>query len=486
MPKQVAFAAIFSCFLVLTLIQAQAQSIRIDLGPDEIGENQAWTITVTVANQQLRSYDNFPEIEGFRKRGTSTNSQTSIINGQVSSSQGVIMTYTPTKQGIFTVPPFKMKINDQVVSSSGKKIKVTAPVQAQGRDPFRSLFDRDPFEDFFGGRRETEFVDVKEDALLSLSTSKDEVYVGEGFTTTLSFLIAENNQAPMQFHDLSRQLSEVVKQLSPDNCWVENFNIENIEPERVVIGGKGYTQYKLFQATMYPLNNKPIAFPSVPLEMIKYKMARNPSFFGQNRQEDFKTFRSKEKTVKVKELPPHPMRDAVPVGDYHLQEKLTPNSLATGQSATYEFAIAGEGNISGVEKPALGSHDAFEVYEPNIRQDINRENGRVAGTKTFTYFLIPREPGDYALKEIFQMVFFNPRKKAYDTLRSAQVLNVTGESQKNLSISSNDGGSFYDRLNTAGNTLQSSAGDRWFRMSFNILILIVLGLSVWLVFRKRA
>lgn len=94
--------------------------------------------------------------------------------------------------------------------------------------------------------------------------------------------------------------------MKPSNCWEENFNIENIEGESVNIQGKGYTQYRIYQATYYPLNAESVVFPSVGLEMIKFKVAKNPSFFGQNRQEDFKTFYSKSKTVRVKELPPHP------------------------------------------------------------------------------------------------------------------------------------------------------------------------------------
>jgi hypothetical protein len=230
----------FLFFLCLGWV-ANAQNIQIILGPDEIGDNQAWTITITVNNDRLKSYENFPEIEGFRKRGTSSSSQTNIVNGQVSSSQSVIMTYTPTQRGIFTLPSFKMKVNDQVFNVTGKKIKVGQPVQVQSNDPFRSFFDRDPARDFFG-RGETEFVDVKEDALLALSTSKDEVYVGEGFTATLSFLVADNNRAPMQFYELGKQLTEILKKLKPTNCWEENFNIENIEGEPVQINGKGYTQ----------------------------------------------------------------------------------------------------------------------------------------------------------------------------------------------------------------------------------------------------
>ena len=472
----------FYVFLAISAISfatsLRAQTIQVTLGPDEIGENQAWTITVTVLNDRLKNYDNFPDIEGFRKRGTSNQSQTSIVNGQVSSSQSVVMTYVPSRQGTFTIPSFKMKVNDQVISVTGKRVKVGPPVQQT--DPFRSFFERD---DFFG-RGETEFVDVKEDALLALSTSKDEVYVGEGFTTTLSFLVADNNRAPMQFYQLGKQLADILKKLRPSNCWEENFNIENIEGEPIEINGKGYTQYKIYQATFFPLNNQAVTFPSVGLEMIKFKVAKNPSFFGQNRQEDFKTFYSKQKTVKVKELPSHPLKDAVAVGNFKLEEKLATMDLKTGQSVGYEFSVYGEGNISSVEKPKLNIDNNFEFYEPNVKQNINRESGRVTGTKTFSYFLIPKEPGEYALKDYFQWVFFNPSTKKYDTLQSRYVVNVSGESQKNLAIESTDGGSFYDRMNTADNTLQAATDNRWIQYGTNIFILLTIGAAVFVAFKK--
>ena len=478
--------AVFFLFLVVFATYSSsifAQKIQIDLGPDEIGENQAWTITITVSNDRLKNYDNFPDIEGFRKRGTSTQSQTSIVNGQISSSQSVVMSYIPTRQGVFTLPPFKMKVNDEIISSPGKKIAVGPPIQTQQRDPFRSLFDRDPASDFFG-RGETEFVDVKEDALLALTTNKNEVFVGEGFTTTLSFLVADNNRAPMQFHDLGKQLSDILKKLRPSTCWEENFNIENIEGESIEISGKNYTQYKIYQATFYPLNTQPITFPSVGLEMIKFKVAKNPSFFGQNRQEDYKTFYSTPKKVTVKELPPHPLKESVAVGNYKLDERLQSMNLKTGQSASFDFSIYGEGNISAIEKPQIKKDNNFDFYEPNMKQSIKRENGRVAGTKSFSYYIIPKEPGDYDLGDYFQWIYVNPTIKKYDTLRSQYVVSVSGESQQNQGIESKDTGSFYDRINIVDNTLQSSIDGNWMKIGANLFILLMLGASVFLVFKK--
>jgi hypothetical protein len=455
--------AFFSLIVTVLAVQVSAQ-IHVTLGPDEIGENQAWTMTITVQNERLKSYDNFPEIEGFRKRGTSTQSTTNIVNGQVSSSQSVIMTYNPTRQGTFNIPGFTITVNDKPVRVQGKKVKVGPPVQRQQSDPFKNFFDRSPADDFFG-RGETEFVDVKEDAFLALTTSKDEVYAGEGFNVTLSFFVAENNRARLQFHELPRQLSEILKKVRPVNCWEENFNIENIEGESVTIGGKEYNQYKIYQATLFPLNAEPISFPSVGLE-------------------DFKTFYSRPKKVTVKELPPHPLRDVVAVGDYHLDEGLRSTDLETGKSAAYQFNVYGEGNISAIEKPILKNDDTFEFYEPNVRQDINRANNRITGTKSFSYYMIPIEPGQYKLGDYFQWIYFDPARKKYDTLKSALTVYVKGESKKNEAIQSNDPGSFYDKIETTDNALRTIADTRWQQWAFNGFIAFMLAASVYLVLKK--
>lgn len=470
--------------LVSGSLFSAAQQVQITLGPDEIGENQAWMITVTVQNDRLKSYDNFPDIEGFRKRGTSSQSSTNIINGQISSSQSIIMTYLPERQGLITVPAFSMTINGTKQNIAGKKVRVGPPVQRQqSTDPFGRYFDRDPRDDFFG-RGEAEFVDIKEDAFFALSTSKDEVFVGEGFTATLAFYVSDNNRAPLQFYELGKQLSDILKKIKPATCWEENFNIENIEGESIDINGKTYTQYKVYQAVFYPLNTEPVTFPSVGLEMIKYKVAKNPSFYGQNRKEDFKTFYSKAKTVKVKALPPHPLRDGVSVGDYRLDEKINVKEVETGQSFSYQFNIFGEGNISGIERPALGKPAEFEFYEPNVRQDISRDAGRVTGTKSFNYFMIPREPGTYKLGDYFQWVFFNPRTARYDTLKSKVIVNVGGESLKDEAISSNDLGSFYDKIGAVDNTLQRRGKVDWLSVFVYGFVALSILLSLYLVFKK--
>ena len=471
-------------FFLTCLLHIQAQDdVNIKLGNSEIGLNQYYTITIEVKNDRLKQYSEFPQIEGFIKRGTSSSTTTNFVNGRMSSTQSLTQNYQATEQGNFLLGPFFMTINGKEVRSEGTQIKVGEAIQRQS-----TRRNRDPFDDFFGRRNSepAEFVDVKADAFAALSVDKKEVYVGEGFTATLAFYVAESNRAEMRFYDLSNQITEIVKTVKPSNCWEENFSIDQIVGDPVNINGRNYTRYKIYQTSYYPLTVQDIEFPSVGLKMIKYKVAKNPSFFGRNRQEDYETFYSKPKTVQVSELPAHPLKDIVAVGNYRLEETLSSDNLETGQSFNYDFNILGEGNISSIEAPTLPEDSEFDFYAPNIKQNVTRSNGRVRGTKGFNFYGIPNEPGTYDLKDYFSWIYFDPVRETYDTLKSELSLVVTGDSRKNLSIASNDLGDFYDRIDEADNSLQSLNGSNWFTILVNILVILILGLTAFMLFRKTA
>ena len=471
-------------FIVLasfTGIGVQAQTVKIELGPNQIGDNQYFTVSIIAQNGTIKTYDQFPDIPGLRKRGTSSSSSTQIVNGRVSSSHSIIMTYTPEKQGKITIPDFTVNVNGKEVQARGKILTVGPASQQQQRDQF----NRDPFQDFFGQKNQPqEFVDIKDEAFLALTTDKKEVYIGEGFTATLAFYVAVANRAPLQFYDLGRQLGEILKKVKPQNCWEENFNIEKINGLPIEINGKQYTQYKIYQGEFYPLNTEDIVFPSIGLEMIKYKVAKNPSFFGQNRKEGFKTFYSRPVTIKINDLPPHPLKDIVAVGHYQMKEEIDKTELRTGQSFTYSFNLYGEGNVAAINTPTIPPSSDIEFYKPNIEQSIRRSNQTVTGAKSFTYYGIPNEPGAYNLGDYFKWIYFNTRKNQYDTLQSNVMIAVTGESKKNETIIANDLGAFYDLIEVEDNTLMSQNDWDRVKMIANGFILLILTASAYVVFKK--
>lgn len=470
--------------ILISATNILSQDVAIKLGENEIGINQYFTVTIQVENDRLKQYSDFPSIEGFIKRGTSSSTTTNYVNGKMTSTQSLTQNYQSSEKGTFILEPFSITINGKAVESEGLQINVGEAVQRQGRPGHAS---RDPFQEFFGRKSDAnEFVDIKADAFVALSVDKKEVFVGQGFTATLAFYVAEANRAEMRFYDLANQITEIVKTVKPPGCWEENFSIDQISGDPVTIGNRKYTRYKIYQTAYYPLTKQDIKFPSIGLKMIKYKVAKNPSFFGRNRQEDYETFYSKEKMVKVKELPPHPLRDQVAVGNYRLEEQISTKELETGQSFTYNFNIVGEGNVTAIEPPKPASESDFDFYAPNVTQQVNRAGGKVRGVKKFNFYAIPNEPGGYKLSDYFSWIFFNPETESYDTLSSNYSIKVTGESRKNLSIASNDLGDFYDQIGNANNQLKSIDGNNWITIIVNIFIALTLVFTAYLLFKKTA
>ena len=472
---------IFGCVIGLFFVQESvAQQAYIRLGENSIALNQYFTVTITIEGDNIKQHSQFPDIEGFIKRGASSSSSTSIVNGRVSSSHSITQNYQANNQGTYELRPFQMTINDDRVSSQGTQIAVSEPTQQRKyqaiTDPFGSLFGR-PNEP-------VEYVEVEADAFLALTNSQDEVYVGEGFTTTLAFYVSTSNRADMSFYDLSNQVTEIIKLIKPEQCWEENYNIENINGEPITLNGQQFKRYTIFQATYFPLSVRDITFPSVELELIKYNVARNPTIFRNNRQQDFETFRSRPKTVKVNPLPPHPLRESVAVGQFELNERIDQEELNTGESFSYIFDVRGYGNISAINQPDVPPNGHFDLYDPNTTQNVNRSNGRISGNKSFSYYGIPNEPGAYDLGDYFEWIYFNTRTDTYDTLSSEIQLTVTGESRQNEYILSSDVGSFYDRINGAENELRSRTGGRFMRWAINAMILIVLALTIVTLIRK--
>ncbi len=470
---------LFKLLMLGLSLNAYTQNISIELDKTEIREDENFLITVSVQNERISKYSSFPDIPGFIKQGTSSSKTTSNIGGQLTSFEKITQNYKPTRKGTFVLTPFTMQVNGTEVRSAGATLKVLA---SGGNAAQKS----DPFADFWGNNRQTEFVDVQEDAFFAITTNKKNVYVGEGFTMSISFYISLKNRARMEFDKISDQLGDILKKVKPENCWEENFGIDKINPEYVTINKKQYTQYRMYQATFFPLNAEDINIPSAGLRMIKYKMAKNPSFFGRNMQEDYKTFYSKPNKIRVKELPPHPLSSSVSVGQFKLIENMEAKMLKTGNSYNYQFSISGKGNIAAINEIEIPKQEAFDFFPPNVTTNINRANNMVTGSKNFSYKIQPKEPGEYLLKDYFSWVYFNPAKAKYDTLQSEVMLLVTGESKKNAEIASSSDGGFYDKLTTADNNISNLGNRDWVYISFNLSLVLILIVSAIVIWKKPA
>ena len=60
-----------------------SQNKSIEIGPNQIGINENLNITITIENEPLKNYSDFPKIEGLTKSGVSSSSSTNYINGKI-------------------------------------------------------------------------------------------------------------------------------------------------------------------------------------------------------------------------------------------------------------------------------------------------------------------------------------------------------------------------------------------------------------------
>jgi len=472
-------------YMSSTSIFTFAQEISVSIKPEKTRVGGTLQITVSIQNDQIKNYSQFPEIDGFLKGGISSSSSTNFINGKISSSQSIIQNYIAKQEGVFEIPSFEINVNNQRIDVKGKIITVTKDSGSKNNSPFNNFFDpfNDPFDNFFDTSND-EFYEVEADAFLSLNTDKKNVYVGEGFNTTLAFYVSENNVADMRFYELGRQLTDILKKIKPGNCWEENFNIENVNSIPVTINNKRYNQYKIFQATYYPFNNEDINFPSLELELIKYKVSKRPSFFGRNKMEDYEKFFSKPIKVNVQDLPNHPLKDNVVVGNFTLKESIDSKSIETGNSFNYEFEIIGEGNISAINEPEINLNN-IELYSPNSEQIIKKEGGKVFGSKKYSYYGIPYEAGNYDFSKNVNWIFFNSQSKNYDTLSSEITINAFGEMKKGR-IMNIESDTYIDFIKNQSNVLKENK-KHFFNSKFLsfIIITLVVTTSILVIIRKN-
>ncbi|RNI32864.1 hypothetical protein EFA69_00105 [Rufibacter immobilis] len=470
---------LFLCFLCWA-VGARAQEHTIEYGPTTIPIEQYFTISLKSGGTKPTKVEGFPEIEGMQKSTQKSFTTTYTRGTKKSVVYTLTQQYAPLREGEFTVKPFTLTVDGKSILSPGIKGRVGATPPA-GATPGDSL----PVVP--GGAGAPEFVEVKENAFLTLHVPKQRVYVGEAVPVSLWFYVADSDLGLLDFYEFNTQISGIIGQLKQRSTLEEVVQQDEITPEKLKIGGKDFTRYKLHEAVLFPITPQPLRFPTVGLRMIKYKIAKNPSLLTQNRLPEYKTYTAKGSEVTVRPLPPHPLRDQVAVGAFRLEEQVSRNTISLNQNLVYLLKIVGEGNIRTLPTPQhIAVSSELEIYTPEIRQNVQVQQGRMTGQKTFRYFMVGHQAGGYPLRELFQWVYFNTVTARYDTLRPAFTVRVRGQEDQNTFIRAQDVGEFYNIADTESNQLVGLDQFKEVRLYINVVLAVMLGVAlvIFIVNRK--
>jgi hypothetical protein len=395
---------IFFFFLLFSLafqqVRAQA-TLLVGEKAITLEENFSLSFVIKSANPSVEapSYK-FPELPGLRKLGVSRSKATDIQNGEPVYSFTFSQYYEAAASGLLLIPPSEVTVNQQSlkvdgfalqVSPSEKKEEVVEENKAQ-------------IEELFKGQNSV---------FLAVSSTQLQPFVGQGFTLKFSLFIPDDNSTRYSFDRNDIQIPALIQKIRPKNCWEESFGLQDVKVSNVVYKNKKYTEYRFFQSAYFALDAKKMVIPSVSLQLLK--------------DAEKVIFSSKNLVISPKELPNHPLKGKVPVGDFRLNETLSRNQVRTGDTVVYVSSVVGDGNGILWETKLVES-DYFLNFNPvGSQSSVYPYGDKMLGNKTEKILIIPSQPGKFALKSYFNWIYFNTRTAAYDTLHSEAVLAVSGQ-----------------------------------------------------------
>ncbi len=115
------------------------------------------------------------------------------------------------------------------------------------------------------------------------------------------------------------------------------------------------------------------------------------------------------------------------VGQFSVTADATPDSTSVGEPVTLTVEVEGTGNLATLAPPSVEAPPDVEVYEPAVETNIERNESRIRGTKTFAYTLVPQSGGRYDLPAV-SFSYFDPDARRYKTRRAQPpTLQVVGE-----------------------------------------------------------
>jgi hypothetical protein len=147
----------------------------------------------------------------------------------------------------------------------------------------------------------------------------------------------------------------------------------------------------------------------------------NDPFFNSRYQNVEKQLFSNSLKIDVKPLPgkDKPADFSGAVGSYSFKSEISQTEVTANEAITLKYTLSGKGNLELIDPPAVNFPTDFEVYDPEIKNNIKVSSSGVSGTRTFEYLIIPRNPGEFTIKPL-EFSYFDIDSKKYVSITTPE------------------------------------------------------------------
>lgn len=382
-------------YLCLPLLSwAQKASFAAYCNAEEVVLGNRFELTFKMSNAKIKSLKK-PDFKDFEVAGPSTSMSTSYINGAMSSSESYTYYLIPKKTG-------KLKIGSATaVARNGQTFK-TKPITVSVVKGSTS-----PNTNNAGSGN----VQLGDKVFLRTVVSNTEAVVGEQITVDIKI-----------YTQIGIEHVEIIKEPSFDNLFSHYVRSYDDAAKLEVINGKQYTTKVLRRVVVFPSKAGTIV---VEPAMAEIGVATNGSRSTLNPFYQLASYglNSMPVEIEVKALDGGPSGFQGAIGEYEMQTHIEKNTITSDDVVQLTLRIVGKGDIKQILAPQLGvSAQNFEIYEPNMKEDVREGGGALGGIKEFEYVLTPRALGKFELKPKF--VFFDPVRKRFRTVDTTLTINI--------------------------------------------------------------
>lgn len=343
-----------------------------------------------------------PDFDYFDVLGPSTSISQSWINGRSSFNKSYIYILEPSKTGKFT-------IGSATIDYKGQKYK-TKPITIE-------VYKGDPNQNQYGQQnqnRQPNQIDVNDEIHLIAEINKTNPYVNEPITVVYKMHIGNRILGIQSFEELNKP--------KYNDFWSHHFEIKAFNAVNDSYNGKNTKSVVLKKVVLYPQKNGNLEIEPLSFKLNIQVATGRRDFFGRPEVNDIdKVVSAGKKTITVKALPTvnQPEDFSGAVGNFTFNVIPSRTVLKAGESMELKVQVSGTGNLKLFKLPELKLPNAFEVYDPINKQNINTPPSGMTGNTTDSYTIIPQTKGNYNIKPI-SFSYFDINSKTYKTITSQE------------------------------------------------------------------
>ncbi|MFI5209999.1 MAG: BatD family protein [Gemmatimonadales bacterium] len=384
--------------LVALLQQVPAPDVTTTVDRDRLTVGEELTFTVRVTGGTLESVEvELPPLAGLEVVARAE--RTEMLGGAKPSRTTVIQyRLRATAPGRWRLGPLQVRQGTSFVQADAPDVSVgpgSANAVATGLSPrVRAILDRAkiPRLNGFAG--------------LSLALSDDSVTVGEQVDlVTIAWI-------PRRLRQQMRRPPTLEPPKIP-GVW----NYPQPVPAGIaasrLLDGEWYDLFVLHQL-VFPLAPGVVRIEPATLQ---FSIPVAFQFFS---QEEMHSLQTEPEVLTVDDVPPDRPAEFTGAVARRLAIARTtaPDSAAVGEPVTVTVALSGEGNVTLWPAPPVRWPDGVRVYPDQIDDHTDLVDGRLTGTKTFRYLVVPDSSGRLVLPAI-RYGYYEPGSRSFQLATAA-------------------------------------------------------------------